>query len=584
LVTNTTGCPLSHCSRSTPVLCERAALSQLRKVVRLLEKENDQFKRDCESKMSFQRKQEQHLREDNERLRMKMNDLGRPKVSVLAELEEKQSQLIQQVESYTAKNDLEERSLEEISNSISTVSGRTTDCQDRIRSKIKQPELSMEDLEGLGFKLLIECPNHCRPEDMPPAGKPGANTDATKCNACKMALFSYWMDRKGDRFKSKGDIERSRCYVPDIKLKKKLVMLEGRVEQTLIKFNESLVVNKQLRAEIEHLRKERVQFDGIQAKLENQLNQKKADIALAIEATNVALETRDEANRKIASYRAEIVTNQQLFDSDWRELDNMMESEEKRRRLVKAKMEEEDKKKKNNSDDDAVQKQQLQELTAKYETSKADVQRFEEAFSQLQEATNLKDIDELVATFLEAEEQNFKLFKFLNELNHEEEKLGDEVHKISVEVVKASSAEMQPEKKAMERKLEDQLAQTQARAEELSEMEEEESTKVREILKIIKRVYDELGCSTLINTADSFLCDQNSVPIITDSNMINFLGLIEQRARDLILRLIDEQAVAVDDGPGRRDLKLTCVCPLGNGPSAPVGASKLNVQPPKIDA
>merc|ERR1719199_1777407 len=59
--------------------------------------------------MSFQRKQEQHLREDNERLRMKVNDLSRPKVSVLAVLEEKQSQLIQQVEAYTAKNELETR-------------------------------------------------------------------------------------------------------------------------------------------------------------------------------------------------------------------------------------------------------------------------------------------------------------------------------------------------------------------------------------------------------------------------------------------------------------------------------------------
>lgn len=551
--------------------------------MRLLEKENDQFKRDCESKTLFQRKQEQHLREENERLRMKVNDLGRPKVSVLAALEEKQSRLVQQVESYLAKNDLETRNLEEIENGITTVSNRMTDCQDRIRSKMKAPELSFEQLNAMGYKLLNECPNNCKPEEAPPPGKPGQNTDSTRCNTCKMSFRSVWIDKKGDRFKSKGDIERVLSYIPDVKLKKKLAMLEGRVEQTLIKFNESLVVNKELRAEIEHLRKERMQFDSIQAKLDSQLNQKKAEIAAAIEATNVALETRDEANKKIAFYQTEIVNNQQEFDTAWRELDNTMESEEKRRRQVKAKMEEEEKKKRHNADDDAVQKQQLQELTDKYEKSKADVQRFEEAFSQLQEATGLKDINELVETFLEAEEQNFKLFKFLNELNHEQDKLAEEVHKISGEAIAASSAELQPEKKEMERKLEDQLAQTQARAEELAEMEEEESAKVREVLKIIRRVYDELGCNMLINTADSFQCDQSGNPIISDSNMMYFLGIVEQRARDLILRLINEQAVAVDDGMTRSDLKLTCVCPLGMGPSAPVGASKLNVQPPKID-
>jgi len=565
-----------------PVRC--AALIQLRKVVRLLEKENDQFKRDCEHKTMFQRKQEQHLREENERLRMKVNDLGRPKVSVLAALEEKHSRLVQQVESYIAKNDLETRNLEEIENSITTVSNRMTDCQDRVRSKLKQPELSIEQLNDMGYKLLNECPNLCpEPKEPPPPGKPGQNTDPNRCNVCRMSFRSVWIDKKGDRYKSKGDIERALSYIPDIKLKKKLAMLEGRVEQTLTKFNESLIVNKQLRAEIEHLRKERMQFDSIQAKLESQLHQKKADIAAAIEATNVALETRDEANKKIAFYQTEIINNQQEFDTAWRELDNTMESEEKRRRQVKAKMEEEEKKKRHNSDDDAAQKQQLQELTAKYERSKADVQHFEEAFAQLQEATGLKDINELVETFLEAEEQNFKLFKFLNELNHEQDKLADEVHKISAEAISASSAELQPEKKEMERKLEDQLAQTQARAEELAEMEEEESAKVREVLKIIRRVYDELGCSMLINTADSFQCDQNGNPIITDSNMMYFLGIVEQRARDLILRLINEQAVAVDDGTSRSDLKLTNTCPLGNGPSAPVGASKLNVQPPKID-
>lgn len=61
--------------------------------------------------------------------------------------------------------------------------------------------------------------------------------------------------------------------------KKRLVLLEDRVEQTLVKFNESLVANKQLREEIEHLRKQCMQFDSIQInlKLENLLKQKRAD-------------------------------------------------------------------------------------------------------------------------------------------------------------------------------------------------------------------------------------------------------------------------------------------------------------------
>jgi len=576
-----------------------AALDQLRKVVRLLEKENEQFERDCKSKLRFQRKQEEYLRDDNEKLRMRVNDLNRPKVSVLAALEDKQAQLLSQVDTYQAKNELVVRSLEEIENDINKVSAKIEKKQEEIREKKKQEEVSDAELERLGFKRVLV---------------PNGTEKSQNGN-----FRPYWVDKNGDKFKSRGarlvavdtdktgevTIERSRDYKPDVKLKKKLAMLEGRVEQTLIKFNESLLVNKQLRAEIEHLRKERMQYDFIQAKLESQLNQKKADIALAIEATNVALETRDEANKKIAFYKTEIAKNQQEFDTAWREQDNMMEAEEKRRRQVKAKMEDELKKKKGNAEDDAAQKKQLEELTSKYETSKADVQRFEEAFSQLQEATNLKDIDELVQTFLEAEEQNFKLFKFLNELNLEQDKLQEEVKHIYAEAQDAASEDAAPDKKARDRKIEDQVAQIQARAEELAELEDEDSTKVREIIKIIKKLYDQLECSKLVNTQDSwvltsfecsnsntqdsFQCDvQTKNPIITENNTMYFLGIIEQRARDLMLRLINKEAGAVDEGERKHDLKLSCTCPLGNGPSWCVGAAKdffaaPNLVAPKID-
>lgn len=77
--------------------------------MRLLEKENEQFRRDCDNKIAYQKKQEDRLREENERLRIKVNDMGRPKVSVLAELEERQSQLNQQIDVYHAKIDMDER-------------------------------------------------------------------------------------------------------------------------------------------------------------------------------------------------------------------------------------------------------------------------------------------------------------------------------------------------------------------------------------------------------------------------------------------------------------------------------------------
>jgi hypothetical protein len=45
------------------------------------------------------------------------------------------------------------------------------------------------------------------------------------------------------------------------------------------------------------------------------------------------------------------------------------------------------------------------------------VQSYGEAFAKIQEATGITDIDELVTTFINAEDQNFSLFNYVNELN-----------------------------------------------------------------------------------------------------------------------------------------------------------------------
>jgi coiled-coil domain-containing protein 63/114 len=62
-------------------------------------------------------------------------------------------------------------------------------------------------------------------------------------------------------------------------------VLENRLEKSLVKFNEALAFNKQLRESIDNLRRERVVFDGIYRKLEKELEEKKREMAKIIEVT-----------------------------------------------------------------------------------------------------------------------------------------------------------------------------------------------------------------------------------------------------------------------------------------------------------
>ena len=52
---------------------------------------------------------------------------------------------------------------------------------------------------------------------------------------------------------------------------------------------------------------------------------------------------------------------------------------------------------------------------------------YQEAFKKIAESTKVKDIDELVKNFIEAEERNFSLSKFVEELTKESEELDTKI-------------------------------------------------------------------------------------------------------------------------------------------------------------
>jgi hypothetical protein len=53
-----------------------------------------------------------------------------------------------------------------------------------------------------------------------------------------------------------------------------------------------------------------------------------------------------------------------------------------------------------------------------------------------QDATGIEDIDQLVNTFLAAEDQNYTLFNYVNEVNQEIEKLEDQINIMRGEINK----------------------------------------------------------------------------------------------------------------------------------------------------
>ena len=97
---------------------------------------------------------------------------------------------------------------------------------------------------------------------------------------------------------------------------KQIRILENRLDKALQKFNESLASNKQLRDQIDNLRRERVVFDGIYKKLERELHEKKREMAAIIEDSKHAYHKSDKAQSEMTQLRQQVDREKEDFERE----------------------------------------------------------------------------------------------------------------------------------------------------------------------------------------------------------------------------------------------------------------------------
>merc|ERR1719334_1145410 len=215
-------------------------------------------------------------------------------------------------------------------------------------------------------------------------------------------------------------------------IQKNIRMLENRLDKALVKYNEALGHNKKLRGTIDNLRRERIVFDGIYKKLENDLLEIKNEMARIINEANAAYIARDHAQAEMVRLKAEADAEQKQFENEWAELTKLIDQDQKMKDFLISKDRE-------NMNDAVVTSVLEQEQNLRKKLSKGawqivkdkahihmaqeKVKSYKESFDKISSATGINDIDQLVNTFISAEEQNFKLFNQVNKLSNEIERI-----------------------------------------------------------------------------------------------------------------------------------------------------------------
>ena len=323
-------------------------------------------------------------------------------------------------------------------------------------------------------------------------------------------------------------------------LDKQIRILENRLEKANQKFNESIANNKKLREEIDNLRRERVIFDNIYQKLEKELHDRRKEMADIIETANSAYEDRDRAQTMLAKLKQDAEREQIEFEKEWKELNTMIEKDVKMNKFMK--MREDDVPEA--EEDDMVNSKAKGNWGAVAAKTTGYVQNerirlYEDAFSKIQAATGIHDIDELVESFIKAEEQNFSLFKYVNELSDELDALEIEIGDLQemVESYKGKDVGATQKRRLQLKALEGKLAKFETKADNYD-------LKFQHLNKTLNAL--RAGIESLFNTIE---CDPTYAveflgTAITENNMMAYMGLIEQRASEILqsFQILQNQA------------------------------------------
>jgi len=365
----------------------------------------------------------------------------------------------------------------------------------------------------------------------------------------------------------------------NLRKQKQVKVLEEKISMARVKFNEAGAYNKELRQRIDNLRRERVVFDGVYRRLEKELDEKKAEMAQIVEVSNAAYDARAKAKEQMEALKVQAEQEQMSFEEEWGELGKLIEHDSKMKEYVKQRNraaasgqdlgDEEERLRKrimhtnpSITKDKAAQQQALEK-----------VQKYEEAFARIQQATGITDIDELVATFIEAEDQNFSLFNYVNELNNEVEKLEVLIAHLRAEIERhrgqAVSTDSQRRRELQE--LEEQLIATEKR----TIIYESKARRAANTIAVLKQGIHEIF--------ESIGCNQEGVQAmmggggVTEGNVMQYLGVIEQRTNEIL-----QMYAAVQLQQHGTSLQDSLVGILGQGPSVSAGSVKIHVTAPSM--
>lgn len=358
-------------------------------------------------------------------------------------------------------------------------------------------------------------------------------------------------------------------------VRKQIKVLEGRLDKSLLKFNDVLAQNKVLRQKIDEYRRERVVFDGIYKKLERELHEKKREMNAVIEDSKNAYQARERAHNEMLSVKQHAAKEKADFETDFKELGELIRQQQYQLEQLRLKQFERSPSDGNIKFETGGTRENELASTASWQGTKdkiaplsqETVKSYEEELAKVQMSTGVHDINELVTRFLETEEQNFSLFNYVNDVNTEIERLEQSTASMRNQIEKYRGQGMSSDnqrKKAL-KDLEEKVKRAEVKDQEYSQRHDRAMRTIAQLKNGIHSIFTRIGAAN--TSVEEMLGSQG----VTESNMMQYLGIIEQRTSEIL------QAYALSQQAQTTEQLLEFPSVLE------VSRNKLNVHPPTPD-
>ncbi|KAL0490609.1 ODA1 [Acrasis kona] len=360
-------------------------------------------------------------------------------------------------------------------------------------------------------------------------------------------------------------------------IERQIKVLENRLDKALVKFNEAIAYNKSLRDQIQNLRQERVVFDNIYKKMESELHKKQEEMAKVIEQSNQAFEEGNDAQIELSNLKLRQEQLMSNYEAEFEELDKIIKKDETLNEKMKIKEKQRrDKELMMNATGDLNESRRLGATTDhkhKLEATNAEKLKFYEDEIKKIELGTEHNIEDLIKLLSNSEDQNFSLFTYVNELNTEIEKLEEQNHDLDEEIKKCKgdgeNSDAQRRKALSD--LQENLNNTELMAQQYMHKYNVAMNSLNALSSGIQQMFDAVGCDA------SSVQESLGSSTVTESNMMTYLGMIEQRTNELIQQHLSRNH---ENGEDHDDTVSVSSGMLSIGPHQPFGAVRPSISPP----